>query len=85
MAKKRRQIPKAWIYVDRDDTQTLSLRDRETGKMEGRRVVHKREKGDRTFPRRVSKGPYAGEILGRSKAIPVRGDEKKRGAIRRRL
>lgn len=82
---KRIRVPQKWIYVDRDDKQTLALQDRETGKMKGRRIVHKREKGDRTFPRRVSKGPYAGVILGRSKSVPVRASEGRRGTVRRTI
>lgn len=74
------------LYIDRDDTQTVATRNSETGRLTGRRVIRKRERGDKTFPRRVSSPKkYAGEIMGRSQAIQVRGDSEKRGTIRRRL
>ena len=89
MAKKR-YIPSKYIYIDRDDKQTLALRERETGHLRGRRVVRKGEKGDRTFPRRVRGGEhgskkYGGWILGRSPSVLVRGDSSKRGTLRRTL
>jgi len=89
MAKKR-YIPSRFIYIDRDDKQTLALRERESGHLRGRRVVRKGEKGDRTFPRRVRGGEhgsprYGGWILGRSPPVSIRGDNLKRGTIRRTL
>ena len=85
MVKKKIYIPKNLIYIDKDDRQTLALQHFETGKMRGRRVVQKGERGDRTFPRRVRSGKWAGVILGRSKPIPVRASERARGTIRRNL
>lgn len=83
MAKKKIRYK---IYIDRDDKQTVALRDKETGRLQGRRVVRKNEAGDRTFPRRVSSPKkYAGEIIGRSKSIPVRASKNRRGTIRKRL
>ena len=83
----RRNIPSKFIYIDRDDRQTVALRHK-SGKLRGRRAVRKGERGDRTFPRRVRGGEHGsaeagGWIMGRSK--PVRGDRMKRGAIRRTL
>ncbi len=89
MAKKKRYIPKKFIYIDRDDTQTIALQAK-SGRMIGRRRVKKGEKGDRTFPRRVRGGEkgskkYGGWILGRSQPIKVRAGKKARGTVRRRI
>ncbi len=92
MAKKKRYIPKKFIYTDMDDTQTIALQGK-SGRMMGRRRVKKGERGDRTFPRRVRGGEkgskkYGGLILGRSPPIKVRASKRKRGTtrtIRRKL
>lgn len=82
MSNKRIRIPKKFIYVDRD-FKTRAIQD-EYGKMQGRKRVQGR--GDSTAVFRVKKGhPRSGEIFGRTHPISVRGDEKKRGTIRRRL
>jgi hypothetical protein len=87
--KKKRYIPKKFIYIDKDDTQTIALQGK-SGRMMGRRVVKKGEKGDRTFPRRVRGGEkgskkYGGWIMGRSPPIKVRASKKRRGTIRRNI
>lgn len=80
---KKRYIPKRLIYIDRDDRQTKALRNPRTGKLLGRRAVKKGERGDKTFPRRVRSGPWGGIILGRSKAIKVRGSKTARAHKRK--
>ena len=91
MAKKKKlYIPKRFIYADKDDTQTVALRNSKTGRLRGRRVVKKNEVGDFTFPRRVRGGKkgskkYGGFILGRTPPIKVRASKKRRGTIRRRI
>ena len=89
MAKKKRYIPKRFIYTDIDDTQTIALQGKD-GRMRGRRRVKKGERGDRTFPRRVRGGEkgsqkYGGLIMGRSPPIKVRASKTRRGTIRRKL
>ena len=82
MARRKRRIPKAWIVVDKS-SHTRAIQNEKTGKMEGRRFV--KGIGDRTRVRRISKGEFAGQVLGRTHPVPIRGDKKKRGTIRRRL
>lgn len=70
-------------YIDQDFG-TVATRNIETGKLTGRKKVS--GVGDRTPVRRVSSPKrFAGEIIGRTSPISVRGDSTKRGAIRRRL
>lgn len=85
--KKKIKVPKSWIYLDKNDTQTIATRNTQTGRLTGRRRVKKSEKGDSTFPRRVGhKGSkYDGVILGRSPKVKVRASSKKRGTIRRTI
>jgi len=80
MAKKKIQYK---IYIDRD-FKTVSTRDKETGRLTGRKNVG--GFGDRTAIRRVSSpGKYKGQLLGRTHPIQVKGDSRKRGTLRRRL
>ena len=63
---------------------TVPVRDKETGRFRGRKGV--KGKGDRTTERRVvSPKKYKGEIYGRTSPIPVRGNARRRGTIRRTL
>ena len=81
--KKKRKIPKSFIYID-DDYGTRSIQHPKTGKMMGRRKVS--GIGDRTAVRRVKKGhPMSGQIMGRTQPIKVRASKKKRGTVRRRI
>lgn len=82
MARKR-YIPTKYIYIDKD-FHTRATRNPRTGKLTGRERVPGR--GDSTAVFRIKKGhPLSGEIRGRTEPIPIRGDSKKRGALRRRL
>jgi hypothetical protein len=78
--KKKKRIPKKYIYVDRD-FKTTYVQNKKTGKLRGRKSVKGR--GDGTAVRRVRKGRYAGHIFGRTKRIPVKGSKKRRGTLRR--
>lgn len=85
--KKKRRIPKRFIYIDKNDRQTIGTRNKKTGRMTGRRVLKKGEIGDRTFPVRVRGGEkgskkYGGWILGRSPPIKVKGSKNKRGTTK---
>jgi len=71
------------VYIDRD-FKTVSTRNPETGKLTGRKNIG--GLGDRTAIRRVSSPKkYKGWLMGRTPPIPVRGDERKRGTLRRSL
>ena len=79
--KKKKKIPQAWIYVDRNYG-TRSIQHPKTGKMLGRKRVQ--GVGDRTAVRRVEKGhSSSGQIIGRSPPIKVRASKTKRGTIRK--
>ena len=81
--KKKKAIPKKWIYVDKDYG-TRAIQSKKTGKMMGRKKV--KGVGDRTALRRVKKGhPQSGQIIGRTAPIPVRASSNKRGTVRRKL
>jgi len=81
--KKKKIIPKKWIYVDRD-YRTRAIQHPKTGKMMGRKRVT--GVGDRTAVRRVRKGhDSSGQIIGRTAPIKVRASKKKRGTVRRKL
>ena len=82
MAKKKRRIPKAYLYIDKDFG-TRSIQHPRTGKMMGRKRV--RGKGDSTAVLRVKKGEHIGEIWGRTPPVRVRGSKKARGHLRRNL
>ena len=83
MANKKRVIPKKFVYIDKD-FKTRATRNPRTGKLTGRETVQ--GYGDKTAVLRVKKGhSRAGEIMGRTSPIPVRGDSQKRGTIRKRL
>lgn len=78
MAKKRYKI-----YVDKD-FHTTYLINKKTGKLYGRKRVSGR--GDGTAVLRVSSPKaYEGQIMGRTESIPVKGSNRSRGTIRRRL
>ena len=82
MAKKKRKI-KYKIYIDRDFG-TISTRDKETGRLTGRKSI--KGFGDRTAIRRVSSPKkYSGQIFGRTSPIQIRGDKRKRAHLRRTL
>jgi hypothetical protein len=81
--KKKRRIPKSFLYVDKDYG-TRSIQHPKTGKMLGRKSV--RGVGDRTAVRRVKKGhPMSGQIMGRTAPIKIRASKKARAHVRRRL
>ncbi len=80
--KKKRRIPKSFLYVDKDFS-TKSVQHPKTGKMQGR--VRVKGVGDRTAILRVKKGEHIGEIWGRTKPIKVRGSKKVRGHLRRKI
>jgi len=81
--KKRKTIPKSWIYVDKDYG-TKAIQHPKTGKMMGRTKV--KGLGDRTAVRRVRTGhPTSGQIMGRTVPIKVRASKKKRGTVRRKI
>lgn len=63
---------------------TVPVRDKETGRFQGRKGV--KGQGDRTTERRVvSPKKYKGEIYGRTSPIPIRGDKRKRAHLRRTI
>ncbi len=82
--KKKRRIPKTWIVVDKQ-SHTISTRNPETGKLTGRKFVKSVGQSDRTRIRRISKGKYAGQLLGRTPPIKIRASKKARAHLRRRL
>ena len=83
MTKQKRKIPKAFVYVDKD-FKTRATRNPRTGKLTGRETVQ--GYGDKTAVLRIRKGhSRAGEIIGRTEPILVRGDSQKRGTLRKRL
>lgn len=68
------------LYRD-DDFGTTYVRHPRTGKFLGRRPV-KKGKSDRTAVWRVKSGLQEGQIMGRTKSIPVKGSKNKRGTVR---
>lgn len=82
MAKRKRRIPKAFVLIDKS-SRTKSLQDKSTGRMQGR--IRTRSPGDKTHNLRVFKGPFSGQIVGRTPSISVRGSRRARGTLRRKL
>lgn len=80
MAKKIK-IPKNYIIVEKKPVYLKYRQNKETGHLEGRKVVKTLAQSDKLHLRRVRKGKYAGEIVGLAK-VPVRGSRNKRGTNR---
>lgn len=78
-----RGIPKRFVYIDKD-FKTRATRNEMTGKLTGRERV--KGYGDKTAVYRIRKShSRSGEIIGRTKPLKIRGDNQKRGTVRRRM